>query len=139
MAELTCVSWALLARARYVTTLIPVFSILLRCLSFSLDVVLRAKDPLLTLGKSDLDPPQSMLVLNLNHILDPSPSFRRLVLRVRVKFHGRFPRRRSGGRGDERSFDLGGWLWADVLRFRLHEVGQEALDVARFQVVGREI
>lgn len=123
----------------YITTLIPMFNVLLRCLSFSLGEALRAKNPLLTFGESDLDPPQSVLVLNLNHILDPSPSSRRLVLRVRVKFHGRFPRWRSGGRGDERSFDLGGWLWADVLRFRLDEVGQEALDVARFQVVRREI
>jgi hypothetical protein len=122
----------LLARARYITTLIPVFYILLRCLFFSLNEALRAKDPLLTLGESDLYPPQSMLVLNLDHILDPSPSSRRLVVRVRVKVHRRSPRRRGGGRGDERSFDLGGWLWADVLRFRLHEVGQEALDVARF-------
>lgn len=80
-----------------------------------------------------------MLVLNLDHILDPSPSSRRLVVRVRVKAHGRFPRRRSGGRSNERSFDRRGWLWADVLHFSLDEVGQEALDVARFQVVRREI
>jgi hypothetical protein len=80
-----------------------------------------------------------VLVLNLNHILDPSPSSRRLVVRVRVEFHGRFGRRRSGGRGDERSFDLGGWLWADVLGFSFNELGQEALDVAGFQVVRCEI